>query len=70
MVASEAFRTAAQAQADSIGFEPAIVWVPHPIQNRSRVELRAIAANAIDQILQQLTTNAIQDSEESACTIS
>jgi hypothetical protein len=55
MVASEQFRNAAHAQADAIGFEPAIVWVPHPIQNRSREELRAIAANAIDEIIAQLT---------------
>jgi hypothetical protein len=54
MVASEAFRAAASAQGDSIGFEPAIVWVPHPIQNRSAEELRAIAATAIEQILAQL----------------
>lgn len=57
MVASEAFRNAARAQADAIGFEPAIVWVPHPIQNRSREELRAIAAAAIDEILRQLTSH-------------
>ena len=56
MVASEQFRNAARAQADAIGFEPAIVWVPHPIQNRSREELRAIAAAAIDEIIAQLTT--------------
>ena len=56
MVASEQFRNAARAQADAIGFEPAIVWVPHPIQNRSRDELRAIAADAIDEIIAQLTT--------------
>jgi hypothetical protein len=55
MVASEAFRPAARAQAEAIGFEPAIVWVPHPIQNRSPEELREIAAAAIDEILQQLT---------------
>ncbi|MFT5176811.1 MAG: hypothetical protein ACI8W7_005009 [Gammaproteobacteria bacterium] len=55
MVASEQFRNAARAQADAIGFEPAIVWVPHPIQNRSRDELRAIAADAIDEIIAQLT---------------
>jgi len=56
MVASEAFRNAARAQADAIGFEPAIVWVPHPIQNRSRDELRAIAADAIDEIIENLTS--------------
>ena len=55
MVASEQFRSAARAQADAPGFEPAIVWVPHPVQNRRREELRAIAADAIDEINAQLT---------------
>ncbi len=56
MVASEAFREAAQAQCDSLGFEPAIVWVPHPIQNRSADELKAIAERALEPILAMLMT--------------
>lgn len=55
MVATEAFRDAAAAQADSLGFEPAIVWVPHPIQNRSAEELKQIAADAMAPILAMLT---------------
>lgn len=55
MVATEAFKDAAEAQADSLGFEPAIVWVPHPIQNRSAEELKQIAANAMAPILAMLT---------------
>ena len=55
MVATEAFRDAAEAQADSLGFEPAIVWVPHPIQNRSAEELKQIAADAMAPILAMLT---------------
>ncbi len=55
MVATEAFRDAAEAQADSLGFEPAIVWVPHPIQNRSAEELKQIAADAMEPILAMLT---------------
>lgn len=55
MVATEAFREAAGAQSSSIGFEPAVVWVPHPIQNRSRDELKAIAANALAPILGTLS---------------
>ncbi len=55
MVATEAFRDAAEAQADSLGFEPAIVWVPHPIQNRSAEELKQIAAEAMEPILAMLT---------------
>jgi hypothetical protein len=55
MVATEAFQDAAAAQGDSLGFEPAIVWVPHPIQNRSAEELKQIAADAMEPILAMLT---------------
>ena len=57
MVASEEFRDAAAAQSDSLGFEPAIVWVPHPIQNRSAEELGEIASNAFGPILEQLVAS-------------
>ena len=35
MVATTAFREAAAAQARSLGFEPAVVWIPHPVQDRT-----------------------------------
>ena len=54
MVATEQFQEAAQAQSTSIGFEPAIVWVPHPIQNRSAAELKKIAEDALEPILGKL----------------
>ena len=31
------------AQSDSLGFEPAVVYVPHPIQNRTKEEIEALA---------------------------
>ena len=34
-VVTEAFRDAVESQAQALGFEPAIVYVPHPIQNRT-----------------------------------
>jgi len=55
MVATTEFRDAAAAQSNSLGFEPAIVWVPHPIQNRSADELKAIAERALEPILALLT---------------
>ena len=58
MVATEHFKDAAGAQSSSLGFEPAIVWVPHPIQNRSADELKAIAEQALGPILATLTANA------------
>jgi hypothetical protein len=53
-VISEAFKPGAVAQSKSLGFEPAIVWVTHPIQNRTADELAALADGVIDQILGQI----------------
>ena len=55
MIATTAFREAAAAQAESLGYEPAIVWVPHPIQNRTDEELLAIADEAMTEIVAKLT---------------
>ena len=45
------FKQAAAAQASALGFQPAIVWTPHPIQNRTPAELEALAAAAAPEIL-------------------
>lgn len=50
-VVTEAFRDAVDAQAQALGFEPAIVYVPHPIQNRTADELKRIADDAIEPLL-------------------
>ena len=55
MIATTAFQQAAAAQSESLGYEPAIVWVPHPIQNRTDEEIRAIADEAMGEILHGLT---------------
>ena len=39
------------AQSDSLGFEPAVVYVPHPIQNRTKAEIEAIADQAFEKVL-------------------
>ena len=57
MVATTAFEEAAAAQSRSLGFDPAIVWVPHPIQDRTDEELCAIADDALDAILAAITTS-------------
>lgn len=57
-VVTTEFRDAAAAQWRSLGFEPAIVWVPHPIQNRTAEELERIADDAIADILSALGTPA------------
>lgn len=53
-VASVEFVAAAIAQARALGFEPARVFVPHPIQNRTDDEMRALAEAAIDDVLARL----------------
>ena len=42
-IVTTAFVDAADAQSDALGFEPGIVYVPHPVQNRTRAELHALA---------------------------
>ena len=54
-VASTAFVEAAAAQATALGFDPAVVFVAHPIQDRTDDELRVLADDALDQILGLLT---------------
>jgi hypothetical protein len=53
-VASSEFVQAAAAQAQSLGFDPAMVFVAHPIQDRSDDELRALADAALPGIVQRL----------------
>ena len=55
-VASSEFRDAARAQARGLGFEPAVVFVPHPIQDRTDDEIRALADAAVDEIVGALST--------------
>ena len=50
-IATVEFRDAADAQADAMGVRPAVVFVDHPIQNRTPDELANIAERAIAPIL-------------------
>jgi alkanesulfonate monooxygenase SsuD/methylene tetrahydromethanopterin reductase-like flavin-dependent oxidoreductase (luciferase family) len=54
-VASSEFRQAAAAQNASLGYDPAIVFVPHPIQDRTDDEMRALADEALAAILGAIT---------------
>ena len=54
-IATEAFKPAAAAPARALGIDPAIVWVPHPIQNRTAKELEAIADGVIDDVIALIT---------------
>lgn len=46
------------AQSDSLGFDPAVVYVPHPIQNRTKAEIEAIADQAFAQVIEKLTLSS------------
>ncbi len=54
MVASAEFVEAAEVQAKALGFDPACVFVRHPIQDRTDDEMRAIADAAVDELVAAL----------------
>ena len=55
-VASTEFVDAANAQAKSLGINPASVYVPHPIQDRTDDEMVQLARNAINEIIAMIYT--------------
>ena len=50
-VASTEFEEAAAAQRQALGYDAAVVFVPHPIQDRNDEEVRALADGAFDDIV-------------------
>jgi hypothetical protein len=54
VVASSEFVEAAEAQAGALGVDARRVFVPHPIQDRTDDEMRALADAALDDILAAL----------------
>ena len=54
-VASTEFVDAAAAQARALGFDPAAVFVPHPIQDRTDDEMAALADDAVEELVRALT---------------
>ena len=53
-VASTEFVAAAAAQAGALGYDPAAVFVPHPIQDRTDAEIAALAETALPEIMRLL----------------
>jgi hypothetical protein len=53
-VVTTGFTQAVEAQSTALGFDPAVVFVPHPIQNRTAQELQRIADDAVEVILNRL----------------
>ena len=54
-LASTEFIEAAETQAVALGFPAARVFVPHPIQDRTDDEMRALADAAVDEVLAAIT---------------
>ena len=48
------FTEAVDVQSKALGFDPAIVYVAHPIQNRTKEELAQLADDAIAPLLRLL----------------
>ncbi len=53
-VATTEFIDAAAVQAKSLGIDPAYVFIPHPVQDRTDAELRALAETHAREILAML----------------
>jgi hypothetical protein len=54
VVATTEFVEAAEAQARALGTDPACVFIPHPVQDRTDEELRAMADQHFDAIVGML----------------
>ena len=54
-VASAPFVDAAEAQSASLGFDPARLFVEHPIQDRTDDEMRELADQAVDQLIASIS---------------
>ena len=53
-VATTEFIQGAEAQAKALGTDPALVFIPHPVQDRTDAELRALADAHFEQIVKLL----------------
>ena len=56
-VVTAGFTDAVEVQSKAIGFEPAVIFTPHPIQNRTADELKKIADDVVEPVLKLLTAN-------------
>jgi hypothetical protein len=53
-VASSEFKQAGESQSQALGVDPAVVYVPHPIQDRTDDEMKAIARAALGELLKTI----------------
>lgn len=57
-IASTEFIDAAAAQTKALGFDPASVFIPHPIQDRTDDEVKALADDAFQDIVGMICPKA------------
>lgn len=50
-IVTTGFVDGVEAQSESLGFDPAVVYVPHPIQNRTKAEIEVIADDAFAKVM-------------------
>ena len=53
-VATTEFIQGAEAQAKALGTDPALVFIPHPVQDRTDDELKRLADDHLEAILKLL----------------
>jgi hypothetical protein len=53
-VATTEFIQGAEAQAKALGTDPALVFIPHPVQDRTDDELKQLADQHLDEIVKLL----------------
>jgi hypothetical protein len=53
-VATTEFIQGAEAQAKALGTDPALVFIPHPVQDRTDDELKRLADDYLEAILRLL----------------
>ena len=58
-VATTEFIDAAAVQAKALGTDPAYVFVPHPVQDRTDAELQAMAEEYLERILAELVAKSV-----------
>jgi hypothetical protein len=56
-VVTTGFTDAVETQSKALGFDPAILFVPHPIQNRTAEELNKLADDIVEPALRMLTAS-------------
>lgn len=56
-IATTEFVDAAEMQNKYLSYDPAVIFVPHPIQDRTEDEIRALAENAFADIISAVSSH-------------